>query len=954
LSEEHFSIDRPPRLSEKALNFAHDFLGALFMGVRTAQLHDPTNAAFTNAVARLHESAQALFAAAGGIEVQVVDESFFINGVRLRFNGKTYESMRTLRRLLEAQEMGGFKMRSPPTYDAVRRLVSLFTAGARASLEVSRQELAPVDIGVLGVQRLADGAGPVKVDRRVFALHSYAKLILALREHAAVIQHLRVHGPDPSLRPRIRVVRVIQDLTELCDDRLDLLLKLASNPQGAPAEELASANTCVAALAMAHALELHRRDIGDIGMAALFTLVGRWAVGEVGRPDTQYNGASVAHLMAESGVGQGLYTRAMVLTEQAFYPTSSVEGMRRAHPFSRLVRVAHAYAKLITGLDTQDGRPVLPLEALRILRADKSGWLDPRFVDVLVNLLRAYPRGTQVVLTSGRHAMVSQVGLRRWDRPTLRVAGNPPVELILESPAAAREEVAFTQAFLGTEPPRGDVVQGRPEPLALVPEVSAAAGPSPSPTRSPLPSLAALARQGAPGIRASSAGPGVLPVTGMELHSGSQPLAPPAPRPAAPPAPAPRPPHRGVDLTSDLAAEFPPSPPPADAIPILDAVFQDEPAAAPVRPTSSGSVPPSAYSGSAPNRLIGTYLAGKYRILQKLGEGGMGVVYIANQEPIDRKVAVKVLLSSLAGDEVAVKRFEQEAKAISRMRHPNTVTIYDFGKTAAGELYIVMEYLEGETLAELLRREGEVAPDRAARIIRQACASLSEAHAAGIIHRDLKPDNLFLTSLGGELDWVKVLDFGLAKLADNETTARLTQRGKVFGTPRYMSPEQAQGLPLDGRSDLYTLGVVLYELLTGQALFSAETMVALLVKHISEAPAPLGEVRPDLRFDPRLEAVVMRALAKDPETRHASVEALAHALEPFAYATQRPQARLPVREPSRLPPPLSSLPPADSRDEDLDLLLSDFLRDLTPLEHLGGEPENPFDGYTPLPKDDEP
>ncbi|MCA9556679.1 MAG: serine/threonine protein kinase, partial [Myxococcales bacterium] len=234
-----------------------------------------------------------------------------------------------------------------------------------------------------------------------------------------------------------------------------------------------------------------------------------------------------------------------------------------------------------------------------------------------------------------------------------------------------------------------------------------------------------------------------------------------------------------------------------DSVPILDPVLDEvigEASLADQQNETILTLPPSAYSDTAPNRLIGTYLAGKYRILQKIGEGGMGAVYTANQEPIDRKVAVKVLLSSLAHDEVAVRRFEQEAKAISRMRHPNTVTIYDFGKTAAGELYIVMEYLEGETLAELIRRERQVAPDRAARIIRQACASLSEAHAAGIVHRDLKPDNIFLTALGGEPDWVKVLDFGLAKLADNETTAQLTQRGKVFGTPRYMSPEQAQGL----------------------------------------------------------------------------------------------------------------------------------------------------------------
>ncbi|MCB9645443.1 MAG: hypothetical protein H6730_02405 [Deltaproteobacteria bacterium] len=201
MSEEQVMIDRAPRLSERALHYAHDFLGALFMGVRTAQIHDPSNTAFTNAVARVYECAQALFTASGGIELQVVDDSFFVNGVRLRFHGKTHDSMRTLRHILESQELGGLRMRAPPTHEAIRRLVSMFAAGTRATLEETRAALASFDIGVLGVQRLADGQGPVRVDRRVFALHSYAKLILALREHAAIIEHVqptaRIRGCAP-------------------------------------------------------------------------------------------------------------------------------------------------------------------------------------------------------------------------------------------------------------------------------------------------------------------------------------------------------------------------------------------------------------------------------------------------------------------------------------------------------------------------------------------------------------------------------------------------------------------------------------------------------------------------------------------------------------------------------------------------------------------------------------
>ena len=287
------------------------------------------------------------------------------------------------------------------------------------------------------------------------------------------------------------------------------------------------------------------------------------------------------------------------------------------------------------------------------------------------------------------------------------------------------------------------------------------------------------------------------------------------------------------------------------------------------------------------DKLLNQLLAGKFKILKKIGEGGMGSVYIATQEPIDRKVAIKVLLGKLAEDEIAVKRFEQEARAISKMQHPNTVTIYDFGRTQDedGErLYIVMEYLKGRTLTQVLRADGVLQPARACRIMRQVCASLADAHAAGIIHRDLKPDNIFLTEIGSDKDWVKVLDFGVAKLADSEGAGTLTQTGMIFGTPKYMSPEQAEGRPIDYRADIYAIGVVLYELLVGRPPFVADTPVGLLLKHISEPPAPFARVRPDLQIDPRVEAIVMKSLDKRPERRQQMVAELAAELEAFERA----------------------------------------------------------------------
>ena len=315
----------------------------------------------------------------------------------------------------------------------------------------------------------------------------------------------------------------------------------------------------------------------------------------------------------------------------------------------------------------------------------------------------------------------------------------------------------------------------------------------------------------------------------------------------------------------------------------------------------------------------------------------MGSVYTAVQDPIDRQVAIKVLRSALAGDELAVRRFEQEARAISKMQHPNTVAIHDFGRTDIGGdecLYIVMEYLRGRTLTRVLRAEGVLAPFRVCRIMRQVCASVADAHDAGIIHRDLKPDNIFLTEVGSDKDWVKVLDFGVAKLVDAEGVGTLTETGMIFGTPKYMSPEQADGRPIDHRADIYAIGVVLYELLLGKPPFTADTPVGVLMKHISEPPKPFTEARPDLQVDPSIEALVMRALAKQPDERPQRVVELWLELEglegpptgltpatgmgtpPTPVRPEFPTEMDPgtIRDPTGTPPPTSPPPAQETRD----------------------------------------
>lgn len=266
--------------------------------------------------------------------------------------------------------------------------------------------------------------------------------------------------------------------------------------------------------------------------------------------------------------------------------------------------------------------------------------------------------------------------------------------------------------------------------------------------------------------------------------------------------------------------------------------------------------------------LLGTVVGHRFEIVSRIGAGGMGVVYKARQLGMDRWVAVKMLLKELAHDDKVVKRFKVEALAASRLTHPNTIRIYDFGQTEDANLYIAMEFLEGQSLERALRREGPLPARRVLHILRQIAASLSEAHSKGIVHRDLKPDNIFLTTVNGDPDFVKVLDFGVAKLREaDRRQGTLTQAGVIFGTPRYMAPEQCRSLAVDHRADLYALGVIAYEALTSVPPFDAESPLAILIQHVQEPPKPLAVVRPDVEIPEEVERLVMRCLEKVPERR---------------------------------------------------------------------------------------
>jgi eukaryotic-like serine/threonine-protein kinase len=298
--------------------------------------------------------------------------------------------------------------------------------------------------------------------------------------------------------------------------------------------------------------------------------------------------------------------------------------------------------------------------------------------------------------------------------------------------------------------------------------------------------------------------------------------------------------------------------------------------------------------------LIGRVIDDRYEILERIGEGGMGVVYKARQKSVDRLVAIKMLNQQLASDPNWVQRFYNEAKACSRLAHPNTIRMFDFGQTREGSLFMTMEYLDGRSLRAEITASSPMLPTRVMKILVQCCASLSEAHGIGIVHRDIKPDNVFLLNLAGSPDHVKLLDFSVAKLLQENAGFR-TQAGVVFGTPQYMSPEQGRGIPLDARSDLYALGILGYEMLTGRVPFDDENPMTVLQQHLLQQVPALPPAVPG-----GVQEVVRRALEKDPGRRFQSaVEMMVRCQEVFAEVAGYTPPPMPAFSPPPGSPPTS-------------------------------------------------
>jgi eukaryotic-like serine/threonine-protein kinase len=286
-----------------------------------------------------------------------------------------------------------------------------------------------------------------------------------------------------------------------------------------------------------------------------------------------------------------------------------------------------------------------------------------------------------------------------------------------------------------------------------------------------------------------------------------------------------------------------------------------------------------------PDPLIGRLVAGRYRVIKPLGEGGMGQVYLAEHEAIEKKVALKVLRPEYSRKEDIVTRFQQEAISASRIKHPNVLDVFDFGKLDSGEAFLAMEFLEGHDLSDDLAKVSAMDPSRGLHIALQICRALAAAHARGVVHRDMKPDNVFLQRTGDGDEVVKIVDFGIAQLRTTEEAAksqptrrRLTKTGMIFGTPEYMAPEQAGGRHADLRVDVYAVGVILYEMFTGAVPFTGDSFMAVLTATMNQPPPPMRQMNPELKISPELEAVIMRALAKHPDQRFATMGELATAL----------------------------------------------------------------------------
>ncbi len=353
--------------------------------------------------------------------------------------------------------------------------------------------------------------------------------------------------------------------------------------------------------------------------------------------------------------------------------------------------------------------------------------------------------------------------------------------------------------------------------------------------------------------------------------------------------------------------------------------------------------------GTAKNRdldgdpLLGVTIGDRYQLIKQIGQGSSGAIYLAEHVTLRRKVVVKVLHPELSRDDLAIERFRREATTVGDLDNDHIVEIYDFGRTKDGRLYLAMEYLEGQTLADLLKEKGQLSKDLAVDILIQIGEALIEAHAMGYVHRDLRPRNMFLAVRRKRANFLKLLDFGLAKLVEKEGEAASTSLGMTFGDPHYMSPEQARGEPVDRRADIYSMGCIAYELLTGKPPFHGGKVFDVLTRHVQETPAPLHEMAP--QTPAWLERAIMRCLAKKPEERYITVyrfvEALRQGVDSGVIMSDEVAQREPATPPASVSRAMEKLAAREGKEAPLSVLAPDG-------ENYSGKTKTPIGSQTVL------
>jgi len=287
-------------------------------------------------------------------------------------------------------------------------------------------------------------------------------------------------------------------------------------------------------------------------------------------------------------------------------------------------------------------------------------------------------------------------------------------------------------------------------------------------------------------------------------------------------------------------------------------------------------------AANAGNDIIGSVIADRYHVIRKLGEGGMGQVYLAEHVKMGRMSALKIMRPAVVKDVESISRFNREAANASRISHTNVAAVYDFGETSDGVIYLAMEYVDGVPLTTLIEQTGPLSPTRAAEITRQAAEGLAAAHQLGIVHRDLKPDNLMIAKTRDGDDLVKIVDFGIAKAAGNDAQ-KVTKTGLVIGTPDYMSPEQLAGDPVDSRSDIYSLGIVAFNMLTGKLPFPSDSAQESMIMRLTDSPKTLAESRPEIAWPSGVQQILDKALARDVAERYQSAAAFGRDLESASH-----------------------------------------------------------------------